>query len=124
MGIENLPLWFIEGMAEYVSIGPVDPNTAMWLRDAVQQDELPTVDDLDDPEYFPYRWGHAFWAYVAGRWGDRVVAEMLAVGASTGSSTMAIERILGVAPKELSTEWHAAIRRDLRADPGGHHSAK
>ena len=37
-GIEALPLWFIEGMAEYVSIGPVDANTAMWLRDAVLQE--------------------------------------------------------------------------------------
>src|SRR3954454_9679802 len=32
-GAERLPLWFIEGMAEYLSIGPVDPNTAMWMRD-------------------------------------------------------------------------------------------
>ena len=36
-GAERLPLWFIEGMAEYLSLGPVDPNTAMWLRDAVRQ---------------------------------------------------------------------------------------
>src|SRR4051812_22554303 len=36
-GAERLPLWFIEGMAEYLSIGPVDPNTAMWMRDAVRQ---------------------------------------------------------------------------------------
>ena len=28
-GAERLPLWFIEGMAEYLSIGPVDTNTAM-----------------------------------------------------------------------------------------------
>ena len=33
-GIEALPLWFVEGLAEYLSIGPVDPHTAMWLRDA------------------------------------------------------------------------------------------
>jgi hypothetical protein len=30
----NLPLWFIEGMAEYLSIGSYDPHTAVWLRDA------------------------------------------------------------------------------------------
>ena len=35
-GAERLPLWFIEGMAEYLSIGPVDANTAMWLRDAAR----------------------------------------------------------------------------------------
>ncbi|HVM42957.1 MAG TPA: hypothetical protein VMT77_05595, partial [Gemmatimonadales bacterium] len=30
----QMPLWFIEGMAEYVSLGPLDPHTAMWMRDA------------------------------------------------------------------------------------------
>lgn len=30
-GLERLPLWFIEGMAEYLSLGPADPNTAMWI---------------------------------------------------------------------------------------------
>ena len=76
-GANRLPLWFIEGMAEYLSIGPVDPNTAMWLRDAAQQEKLPSIDKLDDPKYFPYRWGQAFWAYVGGRWGDEVVRQML-----------------------------------------------
>jgi hypothetical protein len=28
-----------------------------------------------EPEYFPYRFGHAFWAYVGGRWGDSAVAD-------------------------------------------------
>ena len=28
-GANRLPLWFIEGMAEYLSIGPIDANTAM-----------------------------------------------------------------------------------------------
>ncbi len=110
-GIEALPLWFIEGMAEYVSIGPVDANTAKWLRDAVLQERLPTVEGLDSPDYFPYRWGHAFWAYVAGRWGDRVVAEMLSVGASTGSYRIAIEQVLGIELKQLSTDWQAAISK-------------
>ena len=54
---ESLPLWFVEGMAEYLSIGPVDPNTAMWMRDAAREEKLPTVKDLDNPKYFPYRWG-------------------------------------------------------------------
>src|SRR5512136_1578202 len=31
MGL-RIPLWFIEGMAEYLSIGAVDANTAMWMR--------------------------------------------------------------------------------------------
>ncbi|HNV52792.1 MAG TPA: basic secretory protein-like protein, partial [Tenuifilaceae bacterium] len=33
--IRNLPLWMVEGMAEYLSIGTNDYQTAMWMRDAV-----------------------------------------------------------------------------------------
>jgi hypothetical protein len=33
--MRNLPLWFVEGMAEYLSIGSVDAHTAMWMRDAI-----------------------------------------------------------------------------------------
>src|SRR5438067_11520200 len=78
-GAERLPLWFIEGMAEYLSLGPVDPNTAMWLRDAVRQEKLPSIDDLDNPKYFPYRWGQAFWAYVGGPFRDQIVRQMLSL---------------------------------------------
>ena len=37
------------------------------------KDKLPSIDELDNPNNFPYRWGQAFWAYVAGRWGDDIV---------------------------------------------------
>ena len=47
----SLPLWFIEGMAEYLSIGPVDPHTAMWMREATRRETLPDIDHLDDPKY-------------------------------------------------------------------------
>jgi hypothetical protein len=110
-GANYLPLWFIEGMAEYLTIGPIDPHTAMWLRDAVRGDRLPTVRDLDNPRYFPYRWGHAFWAYVGGTWGDQVIAQMLVTSGQTGDARVAIKRVLDISDEELSAGWHAAIRR-------------
>src|ERR671936_1081071 len=88
-GAERLPLWFIEGMAEYLSLGPVDPNTTMWLRDAARQEKLPSIDDLNDPKYFPYRWGQAFWAYVGGRFGDDIIRTMLSVAAAAGDTNVA-----------------------------------
>jgi hypothetical protein len=109
-GAERLPLWFIEGMAEYLSLGPVDPNTTMWLRDAVRQNDLPSIKDLDNPKYFPYRWGQAFWAYVGGRFGDRAVRQMLLVGGASGDTDTAIQRVLGMSKKELSQAWQNAIR--------------
>jgi len=109
-GAAALPLWFIEGMAEYLSIGPVDPNTAMWLRDATQNNKLPAIDKLDDPAYFPYRWGQAFWAYVGDRAGDQAIGPMLTTAAG-GQVRSAIEGSLGVGMKQLTADWHAAIHR-------------
>jgi hypothetical protein len=110
-GLHALPLWFIEGMAEYLSLGPVDANTAMWVREASFRDAMPTIDRLDDPDFFPYRFGHAFWAYVAGRWGDQVVGQMLAAGTARGRVDDAIAVVLGVDEETLAADWHASTRR-------------
>jgi hypothetical protein len=125
LGVNAVPLWFIEGMAEYLSIGPRDPQTAMWLRDAAIEDKLPAIDKLDDPDYFPYRWGQAFWAYIGGRWGDDAVGAMLrAVGSGGnrmgGDDPLAvIERATGMEHEALTAEWHAAIREMYGATAEG-----
>jgi Tol biopolymer transport system component len=109
-GIERLPLWFIEGMAEYLSVGAVDPNTAMWMRDAVLQDKLPRIKKLDDPKYFPYRWGQALWAYIAGRWGTERVAELLSASAAAGDMDAVFQAQLGMTEEQLSKAWHEALK--------------
>jgi hypothetical protein len=118
-GGEALGLWAIEGLAEYLTLGPVETHTAMWLRDAVRNGTLPRIADLNKPEYFPYRWGHAFWAYVGGRWGDTTVADLYRV-AALSSMTNGIESVLGLSVDDFSREWHDALRA---AYPGGTSSA-
>ncbi len=109
--VEALPLWFIEGMAEYLSIGAVDANTAMWIRDASAREKMPTVDKLDDPNFFPYRYGHAFWAYIAGRWGDRVIPDLLDATGSRGDIKGAMQAVLNIDEETFTTDWHEATRR-------------
>ncbi len=111
----RMPLWFIEGMAEYLSLGPVDPNTAMWLRDAARRDDkLPTIRQLDNSaKYFPYRYGQALWAYLAARYGDDVFARMLrGIAHDSNDAEDVIKKVLDVDPAQLSKDWHAAIRAD------------
>src|SRR5688500_3156195 len=103
-GALNLPLWFIEGMAEDLSIGPDDPHATMWMREAVRQEKFPKIDDLDNPRYFPYRYGHAFWAFVGGRYGDRVIGNMLRSGAGRDGYKAAFTRVLGKTSEEVSAE--------------------
>ena len=67
MSALTLPLVVHRGMAEYLSIGPVDPHTAMWMREATRREKLPEIKDLSDPQYFPYRYGQALWAFIGGQ---------------------------------------------------------
>jgi len=112
-----LPGWFIEGMAEYLSLGPIDSFTRMWLRDAALYDRLPTLDQLDDSRYFPYRYGHAFWSYLADRFGEAIVSQ--ALRSRVRDAVPRIEEITGVTKKDLAREWHASISTDGTARPRG-----
>ena len=105
-GAIRLPLWFIEGMAEYLSIGPIDPFTTMWMRDALDlEDGFPTIPELADRRYFPYRYGHAFWSYIGGAFGDDRIGRILNLAARTGNALAAIEAVLEVPIGELSDRW-------------------
>jgi Tol biopolymer transport system component len=108
MSALSLPLWFIEGMAEYLSIGPVDPHTAMWMREAARREKLPEIKNLEDPKYFPYRYGQALWAFIGGRYGDRAVGDLLRAGMGRAGYDGAFKQVLGVDAKELTVQWHEA----------------
>ncbi len=111
----QLPLWFIEGMAEFLSLGPNDPNTAMWMRDAVKsQKKLPSVRQLEDSRYFPYRYGQALLAYIAGRWGDDAIERLLKAtthGGRAANLDGAIRSVLHVGPDTLASDWHKALHQ-------------
>lgn len=123
-GMMRLPLWFVEGMAEYVSLGSDDPNTAMWLRSALAAGALPTIDQLStDPRLFPYRYGHAFWAYVGGRFGDDAVPVLFRNALSVGIRG-AIEATLGIPVPTLEADWHARITEAYADMTAGRESAR
>ena len=116
----NMPLWFIEGMAEYVSLGPEDPLTAMWMRDASLQDKMPKWNQLDDQyKFFPYRYGQALWAFLGGRFGDDIVGRLLRAAAKTSDMDQAFLRETGMSGKQVDSAWQADTRRaydTLKAD--------
>jgi dipeptidyl aminopeptidase/acylaminoacyl peptidase len=108
---ERTPLWLVEGMAEYLSVGPEDAHTAMWLRDALQRNDLPTINDLTNSgRYFPYRYGEALWAFIGGTWGDEKVVDVFRRSLEYGVE-QGIIRALGMTADTLSARWHEAIRK-------------
>ncbi len=108
-GLATLPLWLIEGMAEYLSVGRDDPHTAMWMRDAIRRDDFPTILQLTrDPRYFPYRYGQALWAYVGGTYGDDAIIDVFRRSLRIGFPG-AIQQVLGVPIDTLSAQWRQSV---------------
>jgi Tol biopolymer transport system component len=112
LGIQlgTLPTWLIEGMAEYLTVGRRSSHTAMWMRDAVRRDTMPTFEQLNNPRaYFPYRYGQAYLAYIAGKYGDPAVTDLFKRGGQVGLDSAYVE-LFGVTPDSLTREWAQATR--------------
>jgi len=108
--LQNLPLWLVEGMAEYLSVGRRSSHTAMWMRDAVRRDTMPTFKELANPrQYFPYRYGQAYLAYIAGKYGDQSVTNLFKRGGQVGLDSAYVE-LFGVSTDSLTEEWGQATR--------------
>jgi Tol biopolymer transport system component len=120
----NLPLWFMEGMAEYLSIGPIDPLTSMTLRDASLEGHLPTIEEMTyDPRIFPYHFGHALLAYVGEKWGDEAIGQILQASVSSGVEG-GFKRSLGITLDDLSSEWRDAVQTTYLPQLADHYRAR
>jgi Tol biopolymer transport system component len=102
------PLWFIEGMAEYLARGATDAEAQLWLRDVVLSDRLPQSQRDAARRLSPYQYGHAFWAYLAQRFGDDVVAKVLKPG-KRGRLNDRMRQATGVELDALYAAWRAAV---------------
>lgn len=107
--MNNVPLWMIEGMAEYLSIGKKDSYTSMWMRDAYLNKDIPSIRDLTESnKYFPYRYGEAFWSFIGSTYGDTVIVPFFKNTARFGLP-YAIRRTFGYDDKTLSELWKKSI---------------
>ncbi|HTR82794.1 MAG TPA: DPP IV N-terminal domain-containing protein [Bacteroidota bacterium] len=98
----QLPMWFNEGMAEYQSLG-WDNNSDMFMRDATIHTYLPPIDYLSG--YFAYRGGQSVWNYIADKYGDQKIAEILNRIKGTRSIEQGFKSALGLSISELSDRW-------------------
>lgn len=117
MSLENVsqvPLWMIEGMAEYLSIGKKDAFTSMWMRDALLNRDIPSLKDLTNSNrYFPYRYGQAFWTFIGSVYGDTTIVPLLKNTARFGYEN-GLRYTLGYDDKAISGLWKNAIESHYR----------
>ena len=105
------PLWFMEGMAEYLSVGPEHRYTDAIMRDAALNGDIPTIEQMTDrPDlFFPYRFGESVWQYVGRRWGDEIIGEVMQATPSLGVER-AFRRYTGLDLEDLSEEWKEDVQ--------------
>ncbi len=108
------PLWFIEGMAEYLARGRADTEAAVWMRDAVRSGRLPPRERDAARRLSPYHYGHALWTYMAERFGDQIVAATLKPGKRLSFGDR-LQSVTGVALETIYADWRAAA---VAAHPG------
>jgi hypothetical protein len=118
-GLSLLPLWLVEGMAEYLSVGREDPLTAMWMRDAIRRGDLPTMKQMTtERRFFPYRFGQALWAYIGGRYGDGAVVDVYRRALRVGWEP-AVRQVLGTTSDTLSVDWREAVESEYLSQMAG-----
>lgn len=104
----RFPLWFEEGLAEYLALG-WDTNTDMFMRDAILNDYLPPLQRLGG--YFAYRGGQSFWYYIETEYGRPKITEILERIRLTRNVQQAIEQSVGLGVEELSERWSEFYRQ-------------
>ncbi|HJW31438.1 MAG TPA: basic secretory protein-like protein, partial [Saprospiraceae bacterium] len=107
--LANLPLWMVEGMAEYVSLGRIDTYTAMWMRDAVLNNDVPNIKKLSSYKYFPYRYGQAFWAFFSGTYGDDMIEPFFQATAKYGLDA-ALATVLNTNQEDLGGQFTESLK--------------
>lgn len=98
----QIPMWFNEGLAEYESLG-WDANSDIFMLDATVNEYLVPIEDLNG--YFAYRGGQSVWYYIARRYGDEKIGEILSRIRTTRSVEQGFKSALGITIKELSRRW-------------------
>jgi Tol biopolymer transport system component len=109
------PLWFVEGMAEYLSQGSLDDETSLWLRDAVRSERIPRRQRDAAGHLSPYQYGHAFWSYLGQRFGDEVVEKALKPDKKHRKINDRMRLATGEELEALYSAWRVSVRREYAA---------
>lgn len=113
LGSFNPPLWFVEGMAEYLSIG-MDNVTRMWVRDGLFYDDLLKIEQLNNTfDIRVYRLGESLWNYVGETHGKQKVGAIFKAAVRLNDIEKAFKEQIGLDFKSLTLTWHDFARKQV-----------
>ena len=109
----RMPLWFIEGLAEYESRG-WDTESDMYMRDATLNSYVPPVDYLYG--FMAYKGGQSVLYYLAQKYGGEKIGELLGKIKITKSMERGLKQSIGINTEDLTKKWHMYLKREYWPD--------
>ena len=103
----QLPHWFHEGMAEYLS-SDWETNSDMFIRNAIINDFLPDIDQLSG--YFGYRGGQSVMKFIADKYGKEKIGELLHRINDLSNFEAGLRSTIGLDLEELNEKWKKEIK--------------
>lgn len=111
---EQPPLWFVEGMAEYFSLG-WDDTADMQMRDAALTDTLPTLEMMNEYRvqtgFIFYKGGQSVMRFIAETYGEHKIGEILRDLRDLRGIKDAIKTNLGITFEEFDIAWRRWVKR-------------
>ena len=116
----NLPQWYNEGMAEFLSVR-METQTDQFMRNAAISESIPDITRMSG--YTSYRAGESLFFYIAEKYGDEKVGEILTKIKNNGNLEAGFKAALGLSLDELNENWHKYLKKQywpeiaFREDP-------
>jgi len=104
----SVPLWFAEGLAEYMSLG-MEPNAEMFLRDGTITNYLPPLYYAGG--YIVYKEGQSAISFLAERHGEERIREVLQKTRQMRNFDRAFERTIGMPVDKFDQQWRLWLKK-------------
>src|SRR5262245_4663679 len=117
----QMPLWFVEGLAEYESRGSEipgwDTESDMFLRDASVNNYVPQIRNLNG--FLAYKGGQSVLAYLARTYGREKIGELLTKIRLSKNLEEGLRQAVGVDVEELNNSWQWFLKKEYWQDIAG-----
>lgn len=104
-----IPLWVNEGLAEFESLGGMNTETDMFMRDLTISEYLPPLERLGG--YLAYRGGQTFYWYVADKFGKAKVTDFINKLSIYKNLDLTFQATFNMNLEDFSEMWERDIKK-------------
>ncbi|MEO0242465.1 MAG: BamA/TamA family outer membrane protein [candidate division WOR-3 bacterium] len=109
----QIPLWCIEGLAEYLSIG-WSPDAERYIRNLIISDNLPSIEELNYyGGYIVYKVGQLIYKFIDDTYGRQKISEFYSLLIYTNSIEKAVKRSFGLDLKGFNARFREYVRQNF-----------